>query len=1136
MNKQTLSAFYHILSCVSTILFCCIGTSQPATALSATHYADHSILRDGEWIKIATTERGVYRIDKATLKSWGFDDASKLSLYGQNGYMLPETFSEDDTDDLVPLPIHIENGDLYFYASGYTKWEYNTSGTWTHTNNYYSNIVYYFLTQSKPQAQLPTIETSEIAADAQPMTTFDEYIVHEKDDICIGQTGRLYLGENLLLNNTVTVNAPDAIGEKMYMYIALGANASSSYNLTIAADGATLYPNIAVGLSDSYTYLKEGARLYTVPAKEQTALAFNASGAGNLNSYYLDYVRIFYTRRLSLSDKQIQFRNRNMAGRYYAIDINEKKADNIRVWNVTNVNAPYAVTAKTLNGQIVFQPETDIQEYIAFDTQANLPTPDFVCKVEPQDLHGISYIPDMVIVTTRYFIKEAERIAQFHRETDNMKVIVCDQLSIFNEFSGGTPDATAIRRMMKMFYDRAEADLGNPPRYLLLYGRGSYNNRMIAPSLHQEDNRLLVTYQSPSSTDSRYSYVTDDYFAYLADNSGSDLTSDTMMLGVGRMPVANMEESQKTYRKLIRYAKQPPFSNLWKNKCCFIGLNGDTNLHIRQMDLVSQQTVEQEQPHMIIDKVYLSAFSSLSDEKQFVGARDRIYRDLNEGCILMDYMGHAGPVAIGGSLMTIADARSLNNPILPIFITATCDVCPFDKDELSVGEALFKNENGGFIALYTTTRTVYTNGNENINRELLHQFFIPGIDGKVRLGDVMRIAKNALTYNDNGGKVSDPNKLKYCLIGDPALAVPQPWHEARIESINDNKVTTDAEISLPANSTVTIKGAIYDSEGNKVPDFNGKLCFEVYDGLTKEKSSEAGKTIAGRDTTFVQTFFIRNYKLATATDTVANGTFSAKFRLPEQSLQNGTNGLISLYAYSNDKKSEAKGYSKSFVINGIDTNNEPDITAPIFTNVWIGSPDFREGDAVEANSTFHCEISDDESGLNNNELSIGKGMTLWLDGKLLSNDLSGQYAPTSGFWEGCIDYPLTDLGIGTHTLTIKAFDNAGNSSEISVSFTVEAVATDVYELCIEEDPVVTQATISLTGAISENFSVRYVISEEATGKDVWTTETSATQIVWNLQTHDGTTAVPSNYLCQAFISADGSHTVTAAKKLIVLGQ
>ena len=49
-----------------------------------------------------------------------------------------------------------------------------------------------------------------------------------------------------------------------------------------------------------------------------------------------------------------------------------------------------------------------------------------------------------------------------------MKVLVCDQLSVFNEFSGGTPDATAIRRMMKMFYDRAQALYVNAPQYLLL--------------------------------------------------------------------------------------------------------------------------------------------------------------------------------------------------------------------------------------------------------------------------------------------------------------------------------------------------------------------------------------------------------------------------------------------------------------------------------------------------------------------------------------------------------------------------------------------------------------------------------------------------------------------------------------------
>lgn len=1135
MNKQSNRTFYHNLLYLFAILFFHIGTTQQTTALPATHYADHSVLSSGEWIKIATTERGIYKIDKATLQNWGFSEASEVSIYGQNGFMLPETFSTNDTDDLIPIPAYTENGDLYFYASGSTEWENNSSGTWTHTNNYYSNTTYYFLSASKPQKPLTSAEYQEIDPEGEPMTTFDEYIVHEKDEVCIGQTGRLYLGEDLISNNTITVETPDAIGNSMYMYIALGANATSTYNMIVTADGTTLYPSITVSASDSYTYLKEGARNYTIPAKEQTTLSFSSSGSGNLNSCYLDYVRIFYTRNLSLANGQIQFRKLNITGDYYALEINGKHPDNIRIWNVTDVNAPYAVITDALDNKIVFQPETDTQEYIAFDTQAALPTPDFVCKVESQDIHGIDYIPDMVIVTTRFFVKEAERIAQFHREYDNMKVIVCDQLSIFNEFSGGTPDATAIRRMMKMFYDRAEAGYGNPPRYLLFYGRGSYNNRTIASSLHNEDNRLLVTYQSPSSTDSRYSYVTDDYFAYLSDSSGQDLTSDVMQIGVGRMPVANTEESQIVYRKLMRYATQQPISNLWKNKCCFIGLNGDTNLHIKQMDLVSQQTVEQEQPHMVIDKVYLSAFSSLSSENKFVGARDRIYRDIDEGCILVDYMGHAGPLAIGSTLMTIADARALTNPILPIFITATCDVCPFDKDESSIGEVLFKNENGGFIALYTTTRTVYTNGNENINRELLRQFFIPGIDGKIRLGDVMRIAKEKLTYNDKGGKVSDPNKLKYCLIGDPALAIPLPSYEAKIESINDNVITDETTINLPANSTVTIKGHIYDNDGNHIPDFNGKLCYEVYDGLTEGESAEEGTSINGTDTTFLQSFLIRNYKLVTAIDTITDGTFMATFRLPEQCLQNGSAGLITLYAYSNDKASEAKGYSNSFIINGIDTENTPDVTAPVFTNVWIGSPDFREGDAVDANTIFHCDISDDESGLNNNELSIGKGLTLWLDGKVLSSDLSGQYTPTSGFGKGSVDYPLTNLSIGAHTITIRAFDNAGNSSEISTSFTVEATATDAFELSIEEDPVITQATISLTGVTSDIINIRYVISDEATGKDIWTTATPATQITWDLQV-GGIPVQPGCYLCKAYISADGSYTVTPTKKLIVLGQ
>lgn len=1111
------------------------GNITSAQALSTNHYAESSQLSSGKWIKISTTEKGVHCIDAATLASWGFSDASQVSLYGKDGYMLPETFSESDYDDLQPIPVYTENGNLYFYASGSIKWN-KAVGTkyWTHEQNYYSNVTFYFLTQDRTPLTMDTnpCETTDGTA----MTTFDEYLLHEEETTCIGQTGRLYLGEDLINNNKVTLHAPGITGDNMTISVALGANATSSYTLSTTLNGSKLSPNLMVGASDSYTYLKEAKYKYSTDATETLNMTFSASGSGTLKSYYLNYIELFYTRELTMDKAQLSFRRNSIDGTHYAIDIQEHNASDIKVWDVTNANNPIQHTTTVIDDKVAFTPTgaaSDCREYIAFNLNDNtLPTPQYVGDVEPQNLHGIDYIPDMVIVTTRYFVKEADRIAQIHRDMDNMKVLVCDQIAIFNEFSGGTPDATAIRRLMKMFYDRAKAGQGQAPRYLLLYGRGYYKNRDIAPSLHNEDNRLLVTYQSVSSTDQRHSYITDDYFGFLDDNSGKDISSEIMRLGIGRIPVRDIEQSQQVYRKLTTYLNQKPTNNLWKNKSCMIGLNGDNNLHIRQVNNVSVNTVEKRQKHIVVNKVYMSAYNS-TDKESFIGAQDQIFRDLEEGAMIFNYMGHAGHTSLGTNLLNINHAKAMTNQYWPIFITATCDVCPFDKDENSVGEELFRTENGGSIGLFTTTRTVYTDGNEDINVELMREFFVPDAEGKFRLGDVIRRAKENLHYDSKGNVVSDPNKLKYCLIGDPALAIPLPTHDIKVESINGTETSAGSLITTPANSEVTLSGYVYDTNGEIATDFNGTLCYEVYDAATNEKSVEninAGGTIIP----ITENFSMRKYKLVTAGDTIINGAFTTTFRLPAECLQSNNAALISLYAYSNDGLTEAKGYSENINVKGNDTAT-PDTQAPIISDIWVGDESFCEGDAVSSNTTLHCVITDEESGVCNNEMSIGKSMTLWLDGKIACSDLSGYYKPTQGNNKGNIDYHMNNLSVGSHSATIRVFDNAGNSAEITTTFVVEEPTTPLYEVSVAEDPVLTHATLSVTGVVEEGMTIRYVIAESATGNEVWNVLTTATETVWNLNAKQQV-AQPGEYLYYAIITIGNNNFVTPSKKLIVIGQ
>ena len=54
--------------------------------------------------------------------------------------------------------------------------------------------------------------------------------------------------------------------------------------------------------------------------------------------------------------------------------------------------------------------------------------------------------------------------------------------------------------------------------------------------------------------------------SWRGDNTGIDITMEEINLSIGRIPVKNMEESQKVYNKLVTYINQKPTKSLWKNK------------------------------------------------------------------------------------------------------------------------------------------------------------------------------------------------------------------------------------------------------------------------------------------------------------------------------------------------------------------------------------------------------------------------------------------------------------------------------------------------------------------------------------------------------------------------------------------
>ena len=96
-----------------------------------------------------------------------------------------------------------------------------------------------------------------------------------------------------------------------------------------------------------------------------------------------------------------------------------------------------------------------------------------------------------------------------------MHVVRTDQ--IFNEFSSGMQDATAIRTFAKMFYDRNATDPGPELKYLCLFGDGTFDPKNRVP----ENNNFIPTFQFDDGNIGE-SYIgmmpMDSYFGILDDN------------------------------------------------------------------------------------------------------------------------------------------------------------------------------------------------------------------------------------------------------------------------------------------------------------------------------------------------------------------------------------------------------------------------------------------------------------------------------------------------------------------------------------------------------------------------------------------------------------------------------------------
>ena len=1100
----------------------------------SSRYASESVLNSGKWVKIQVAEDGIYKLTAADLKKMGFSNLDKVAVYGYGGWPLDEDFSTTYIDDVPEVAVWRGADYLLFYGKGPRKWEYSSSDkSFIHTNNPYSNYGYYFVTEKETTGR--TMEKAASAAGATlQVTTFDDYVLHEEELVSVNSSGRELYGESFTstLSRDFTISVPGITNDEGKATLSFISRGNGT--ITMNVDGNALISGSVSVPSDEYEVARElyRERAWMADKGETVKVNIGYSTTGHKN-VHLNYFRLQMKRQLKVYDNYTFFRSLSARGNASRFVIQGADASTL-VFDVTDGVNPQQMETSLNGTELSFSipASASLREFVVVKP-SQIKAPVTVGEVANQNLHALPQ-QDMIIIAQPNFTTQAERLAEAHRTKDNLTVRVVTPESIYNEFSSGTPDATAYRRFMKMFYDRKTSE-ADAPKYLLLFGDGSFDNRKLTSAWKSVDmSNMLLTYQTENSLSSQ-SYVIDDYFGFLddADNKKS-LQNKKLCLGIGRFPIRTVEQATQMVDKVISYMENKNTGS-WKNNLCFMADDGSNTdgFMTEHMEFADQLAgyVESEHPEFLVNKLYYDAYKKDMTAGTYPDVRSGLQKLLKDGLLLFNYTGHGGTTALSDEkVLTQTDINQFTYTHLPVWVTATCDFTRFDDLNTSAGEDVFLNKSSGGIALFTTVRVAYSRPNFPINDNVIRNLFERNNGRRRTLGEVMQATKNTL---------SSVYKLGFCLIGDPAVKMAYPEFGMKVTTVNGQSVDGNS-ISFKALEKITVEGEVLDVSGQLVTDFTGIVNPTVKDSkvtVTCLKNSNKDDSPAFTFTDYPNTIFIGN-------DSVRNGKFSFTFTVPKDISYSNLQGKMNLYAVDTESGNEAQGNFDNFIVGGTSDTAETDTIGPEIRALYLNDTTFVDGGQVNTTPYFVAELWD-KSGVNITGSSVGHDMMLVIDeSTVLSYNLNSYYELLPGEdGTGIVKFPIPALEPGKHTAEFWVWDILNNSTVRTFTFeVVEGLKPFLFDVIATPGIAREQVTFHLMHNRPESRMRGGIKVYDLAGRQLWKHEESGTSglfenytVSWDL-TSGGVRMRPGVYIYRAAISTDNSKDATKARKFIILGE
>lgn len=1138
------------------------------------NFANRSVLETDTWFKLEVTQTGIHKLNRSFLtETLGINldgiNPINLSIFGQPASgKLPETTNESPPDDLTELPIMItgeqdgrfDNDDaLFFFAQGPDQLQYDPEqDLFDRPRNIYATTNTYFLRlgtrPGRRVSSLPTVTSTASTNSYDAYYRFEEdrfNILHEIGGNAHG-SGQSWWGTFIRaereLNFPNLFRIPDLVTSepaRLRARMALRTDATSRYFIEVAGQTIQSAPGARVrfGLQEqraaAQPTLLQGQVNLTSP-EVSIRLSYPIPASASQSEAYLDWISLRARRRLTFpASGQFDFRDtRSQQASGVTFQMGNFPDDG-QVWRLDGADIR---RANVSGGSFSAPAGGRLFEYVAFRTGAALLTPTKGERVDNQNLHGITRA-DMVIVAHPLFLPQAEALAEHRRQHNGFTVAVVTSDEIYHEFSSGRDDPAAIRNFARMLHSRDDAF-----RYLLLFGDGSFDHRNIL----ELGTTFLPVFEHDGELTEVGSFPADDFYGIFGMATNGQPLEPDVNVSVGRLPVKTSDEAVQIVRKIVRYDTSPTALGDWRTRMTFVGDDEDGGRHTIDVDRVANAVAERK-PDLNFDKLYFDLFpqQSISAGDRFPDINEGLDRAVFRGALAVTYLGHGGPRGWGQErVLDIPQIRNWTRPANsddpiqpPVFVTATCTFSNYDDAGfVSAGEEALLTPDGGAAALLTTTRPVFATRNFQLTNSTL-QAMLERPEGEWRsLGDIIRIAKNNISVPSNSSLLRDDteNARKFTLLGDPAMVIALPEHSVRTTMINDQPITATRQDTVRALQKVKISGEVTDLNGNLLRDFNGQVFPTVFD-------KPVTQTTLGQDNgSPILPISVQRNIVFRGRATVTNGQFSFEFVVPNDINFTFGPGKVSYYAADRERFVDAAGSYDQLIIGGTNTGIVNDTEGPE-VEVFMDTEDFIAGGETTADPVLLVNLSDD-LGINVTGNSIGHDLEAVLDEDTRNTIVLNDHyeADPDDFRSGKVRFPLFDLAPGRHTVTVRAWDVANNTSEGKTEFIVAADGQDAIrrvfnypnpftdQTCFQFDHTLIGQEVeaivqiyTVTGRLVKTLTKAFPFSDGTIRRDDC--------IEWDGLDDYGGQLARGVYLYQVRLRGDGVNTVDGSlEKLVIL--